>query len=82
MTDRPAADSPADLIPKDLLRSHPEWTFWVSDAKRLWATWKHQPTPEQVKNGWHRTLDADDAEGMRTELAAEIERRRRRESPP
>lgn len=80
MTDRPRADLPADITLEDLRKAFAPWKIWQSDSGRLWATWPHQFTDEELKADWQRTLDADDETGMQGVLEEEMEKRR--ESPP
>jgi hypothetical protein len=46
----------------------PGWCPWVSDAGRWWATRKGCQAADPAA-GWAMTVDADDAEGLRSAIA-------------
>ena len=46
----------------------PGWRPWVSDAVRWWAT-RRGRRPAHPPEWWAMTVDADDAEGLRSAIA-------------
>jgi hypothetical protein len=46
----------------------PGWRPWVSDAGRCWAT-RTCRCPADPPGWWAMTVDADDAEGLRSAIA-------------
>lgn len=46
----------------------PGWRPWVSDAGRCWAT-RRGRQPAHPPKEWAMTVDADDPEGLRKEIA-------------
>lgn len=46
----------------------PGWRPWVSDAGRWWAT-RRGRWPADPPEWWAMTVDADDAEGLRSAIA-------------
>ena len=51
-----------------IAREFPGWRPWVSDAGRWWAT-RTCRCPADPPGWWAMTVDADDAEGLRSAIA-------------
>lgn len=52
-----------------IAREFPGWRPWVSDAGRCWATRRGGRQPVDPPEWWAMTVDADDAEGLRSAIA-------------
>lgn len=75
MTDRPRAAPPADITLEALRKAFAEWRIWPSDSGRLWATWPHPLSSDELKADWQRTLDANDEVRMWEVLEEEMAKR-------
>jgi hypothetical protein len=53
-----------------IAREFPGWRPWMSDAGRWWAT-RRGRRPAELPPWWAMTVDADDAAGLRSAIAAQ-----------
>lgn len=50
---------------------HPGWSIWPSDEGRLWATRMTATFPLPMPDGYMRTVDADDTDGLERQIAVQ-----------